>query len=261
MSAVIRRPVSSWRQKITRPLLVDDAHDRLADVVQQDRPGDGDERLDAGQAGLRRRRQEPAPPELGDHADDVGERLERVLEHIEVVVRVLLHAAQAVDLGEDHGERAPHGEVAERDRRGARGRAARRARRGCARRSRERGRARRGAAASVAAASGNRSNTRARRARRSTRSGSSSSEAGEHRRRRLAARSESPLSGSTIPSPSSGRASASTVTSRARRSASRRRARVAGSGGSPGGPPRSAATSMCSSPITTRQVPKTSDVA
>ena len=36
------------------------------------------------------------------------------------MVRVLLDAAQAVDLGEDDGERAPHGEVAERDRRGAR---------------------------------------------------------------------------------------------------------------------------------------------
>ena len=113
----------------------------------------------------------------------------------------------------------------------------------------------------MAAASGTRSNTRARRARRSTRSGSSSSEAGEQSRRRPAARSSRPLSGSTRSSPSSGRASASTVTSRARRSASRRTARVAGSGGPPGGPPRTAATSMCRSPTTTRQLPKRSEVA
>ena len=125
-------------------LLVDHAHDRLADVVQQHGPGDGDERLGAGQARLRRRRQEPASAQLRDHADDVRERLERVLEDVEVVVGVLLDAAQAVDLGEDHRQRAPHGEVAERDRRRRACRGGRRARRGCARRSRARGRARRG---------------------------------------------------------------------------------------------------------------------
>ena len=36
-----------------------------------------------------------------------------MLEHVEVVVGVLLHPAEGVDLGKDHRQRAPHGEVAE----------------------------------------------------------------------------------------------------------------------------------------------------
>ena len=61
------------------------------------------------------------PPELLDHTAHVGEPFEGVLEHVEVVVRVLLHAAQPIELGQDHRERAPDGEVAEGHRRSAGG--------------------------------------------------------------------------------------------------------------------------------------------
>ena len=66
-----------------------------------------------GKAGLGGRRQVLRAPELLDHAAHVGERLEGVLEHVQVMVRVLLHAAQPVELRQDHRERPPHGEVAE----------------------------------------------------------------------------------------------------------------------------------------------------
>jgi hypothetical protein len=75
---------------------------------------------DAGQARLGRRRQEPAAAQLGDDADDVSESFERVLEDVEVVIGVLLDGAQAVHLGKDDREGAPHGEVPEGDRCGAR---------------------------------------------------------------------------------------------------------------------------------------------
>ena len=68
---------------------------------------DRHERRDAGQAGLVGRRRMPDAAELLDDAADVGQRLERVLEDVEVVVRVLLDAAQAVELGQDDGEGAP----------------------------------------------------------------------------------------------------------------------------------------------------------
>ena len=155
------------------------------------------------------------PAELLDDAAHVGERLQGVLEHVEVVVRVLLHAAQAVELRAGRRASAPH---TARSRKAARRPRRWRATAESSSRRRSpltaaRPRAARNAA-SVAAASGTKSSPRARRARRSTRSGSSSSAAGEQSRSRRAARSSRPPSGSTSSPPSSGRASASTVKSR-----------------------------------------------
>ena len=102
---------------MTRPSSVDLPRRRLADVVEQDGPRQRHERRGAGKAGLVRRRQEVLGLQLGDHVPYVGERLQRVTEDVEVVIRVLLHAAQALHLGKYRGEGAGHGEVAKRGRR------------------------------------------------------------------------------------------------------------------------------------------------
>ena len=108
-------------------------------------------------------------------------------------------------------------------------------------------------AASVAAASGSRSNTRARRARRSTRSGSSSSEAGEQRRRRLGGEvveaAERVDDVVAVQRPRE-RVHGDVARPEVRLQAEGARLRVRRAAGRP---PRRAATSMCRSPITTRQ--------
>ncbi len=63
-----------------------------------------------GQTGRLGRRQIPLAAEHRDDVGQVSERLERVLEHVEVVVGVLGDAAAGVELGQDDGERIELGE-------------------------------------------------------------------------------------------------------------------------------------------------------
>ena len=246
------RPISSWCQKITRPSLVDAARAGLPMSWRSTAHASGTSGAAPGRPASAGGGEEALAAELRRPPAHVGERLERVVEDVEVVVGVLLDAAQAVDLGQHRPRARRSGEVAQAAAARRAGRAGRRARARRARRSR-----RERPAAARAAASGPRrpapGRTRAPGGRDARRA------AGRRRARRRAEAQaaggevgEAAAAGRRCSSPSSGRASASTVKSRP---AGRPRGAgaVAGSGGPPGGPPRRAATSTCRPPSTMRQ--------
>ena len=95
-------------------LVVDLARRRLADVVQQHRPRYRHERRGAGQTRLLRRRQMARTAELLHDPAHVSQRLQGVLEHVQMVVGILLDAPQPVQLGKYHRQSIPHGQVTKR---------------------------------------------------------------------------------------------------------------------------------------------------
>jgi len=87
-------------------LVVHSAHPGLADVVQEHRPGERCRGRRAGQAALVRRREQGLAPQLAHDRNGPGQRLERVVEDIQMVVRVLQAVLHRPHLGQNHVQRA-----------------------------------------------------------------------------------------------------------------------------------------------------------
>ena len=88
------------------------ARDRLGDVVQQRAPADGHRHIGVGIEFLgerrshRRRGRTEGKFRMLNQIDRGIENLQRVVQYIEMVIAVLLHAFECLDLGQDHCEQA-----------------------------------------------------------------------------------------------------------------------------------------------------------